>query len=112
VTGAFRVEAAGTGIAHLVMDDPGRRVNVLDEAAFDSLESSLTQLEQEPSLRGVMVRSGKPGSFVAGADVHAIGSITEPFQLVGLTVGASIGICLQKSRASRAPRGAASAITK
>jgi 3-hydroxyacyl-CoA dehydrogenase / enoyl-CoA hydratase / 3-hydroxybutyryl-CoA epimerase len=78
VTGAFRVEAAGNGFAHLVMDDPGRRVNVLDEAAFDSLESSLTQLEQEPSLRGVVVRSGKPGSFVAGADVHAIGSITEP----------------------------------
>jgi 3-hydroxyacyl-CoA dehydrogenase / enoyl-CoA hydratase / 3-hydroxybutyryl-CoA epimerase len=74
---AFRVEVRERGIVHLVMDDPARRVNVLDEAAIESLEAALAQIEAMPGLAGVVVRSGKPGSFIAGADVQAIGSITD-----------------------------------
>src|SRR5262249_49065013 len=35
-----------------------------------------TDLEAAPP-QGVIVRSGKPGSFIAGADIDAIGSITD-----------------------------------
>ena len=73
----FRVVRTGT-TAHLVMDHPARKLNVLDEPALASLESALTELEGATGLTGVIVRSGKPGSFVAGADVDAIGSITDP----------------------------------
>jgi 3-hydroxyacyl-CoA dehydrogenase / enoyl-CoA hydratase / 3-hydroxybutyryl-CoA epimerase len=73
----FRVEPGSRGIAHLVMDDPKRRINVLDEPAIVDLEQALTTLERAGDVRGVVVRSGKPGSFVAGADVHAIATITE-----------------------------------
>ena len=65
---AFRVEYPNGAIAHLVMDDPERRVNVFDEAAFDSLEAALGALEARAGLAGVIVRSGKSGSFIAGAD--------------------------------------------
>ena len=72
-----RVVRGESGIAHLVLDDPGRKVNVLGEEALADLELALAELERSPAPRGVIVRSGKPGSFVAGADVNAIGAITD-----------------------------------
>ncbi len=73
----FRVEMQPGGIAHLVMDDPARKLNVLDEGALGSLEQALTQLEAHAELSGIILHSGKPGSFIAGADVDAIGAITD-----------------------------------
>jgi 3-hydroxyacyl-CoA dehydrogenase/enoyl-CoA hydratase/3-hydroxybutyryl-CoA epimerase len=77
VSRAFRVERPAGGIAHLVMDDPNRPVNVLDEAAIGDLETALTELESASGIEGVIVRSGKAGTFIAGADVEAIGAITD-----------------------------------
>ncbi|MFN8586778.1 MAG: 3-hydroxyacyl-CoA dehydrogenase NAD-binding domain-containing protein [Candidatus Eisenbacteria bacterium] len=74
----FRVEYPKAGLAHLVMDDPARKVNVFDEAAIVALEPALAELESRTDLTGVIVRSGKSGSFIAGADVHQIGTITDP----------------------------------
>ncbi len=73
----FRVERGEKGIAHLVMDDPTRKLNVIDEAALADLEQALASLEGAGDLTGVIVRSGKTGSFIAGADVDSIGAITE-----------------------------------
>src|SRR5688572_18523266 len=77
----FRVETAGSGALHLVMDDPARKFNVLDAPALESLEVALTEVERAcaaPGARaGVIVRSGKTGSFIAGADVSTIGSMTD-----------------------------------
>ncbi len=77
----FRVEYPKQGLAHLVMDDPERKVNVLDEPAIAALESALGELESNAALTGVILRSGKAGSYVAGADVRVIGSITDPEQV-------------------------------
>ncbi len=72
----FRVERRDGGLAHLVVDHPARKLNVLDAEAVASLETALTDLEAAPPT-GVVVVSGKPGSFIAGADVNAIGAITD-----------------------------------
>jgi 3-hydroxyacyl-CoA dehydrogenase / enoyl-CoA hydratase / 3-hydroxybutyryl-CoA epimerase len=72
------------GIAHLVMDDPARRVNVIDEQALGDLEAALGLLEGRPDLGGLVVRSGKPGTFVAGADVDAIAALTDRAQALTL----------------------------
>ena len=76
VTQVFRVERRDGGLAHLVVDHPARKLNVLDADAVASLEAALTDLESAPPL-GVLVISGKPGSFIAGADVDAIGTLTD-----------------------------------
>ncbi len=76
MSGIFRVERHGT-LAHLVMDHPARKVNVIDEAAIADLETVLTELEAATDLGGVVLRSAKSGSFIAGADVDAIGSLTD-----------------------------------
>jgi len=76
----FRVERRAGGIAHLVVDHPARKLNVLDADAVASLEAALTDLEAAPP-SGVVVVSAKPGSFIAGADIDAIGSITDAEQV-------------------------------
>jgi len=108
---AFRIERLAGGIAHLVMDDPARRVNVLDEAAIGDLEAALSALEVAADLKGVVLRSGKEGSFIAGADVQAIGALMDRAALHALvrrahaafgrlvalpvpTVAAIDGVCL------------------
>ncbi len=76
--GVFRIEPASAGVVHLVMEDPARKLNVLDEAAIASLEDALTTLEaQRGELKGVILRSGKKGSYIAGADITQIGALTE-----------------------------------
>ncbi len=106
----FRVERPERGIAHLVFDDPERKVNVFDERAMSDLETALDELEHDKDLVGVIVR-GKPGSFIAGADVNGIAAVTDPAQvkqlvsrgqsafarlsgLRGPTVAAIDGVCL------------------
>ena len=108
--GVFRVERRAGGIAHLVVDHPARKLNVLDADAVASLEAALTDLEAAPP-QGVIVISGKPGSFIAGADVDAIGAVTDATQVFELvhrgqvaysrlaalpcaTVAAIDGVCL------------------
>ena len=72
----FRIEPVENGMVHLVMDDPARKVNVLDEGAMGELEGALAALEATKPT-GVVVRSGKPGSFIAGADINTIASLTD-----------------------------------
>lgn len=80
----FRVEARPGGIAHLVVDDPSRKVNVLTVASFADLEAALAELEARTDLKGVVLRSGKEGSFVAGADIDAIAAITDVAEVEAL----------------------------
>ncbi len=80
----FRVEPRPDGLAHLVMDDPSRKVNVLGVQAFDDLEAALAELESSAGLKGVVLRSGKEGSFIAGADLDAIATIADPAEVEAL----------------------------
>jgi 3-hydroxyacyl-CoA dehydrogenase/enoyl-CoA hydratase/3-hydroxybutyryl-CoA epimerase len=73
--GAFRIEWDAGPWARLVFDHPERPVNVLDEAALGDLEAALGELAGRADVKGVVLESGKPGSFAAGADVNAIAAV-------------------------------------
>ena len=79
----FRLEPHEAGYVHLVMDHQGRKVNVLDMAAIESLDHALDAVSAMPNLTGLVLRSGKPGVFIAGADVQAIGAITSREEVLG-----------------------------
>jgi 3-hydroxyacyl-CoA dehydrogenase/enoyl-CoA hydratase/3-hydroxybutyryl-CoA epimerase len=79
----FRIERDGDRL-ELVMDHPLRPLNVFDAAALDALEQVLPDLEQARGVRGMLLSSGKPGSFIAGADVDAIGSLTDAAEVLAL----------------------------
>jgi 3-hydroxyacyl-CoA dehydrogenase/1,4-dihydroxy-2-naphthoyl-CoA synthase len=57
-------------IAVLTFDDPNKGVNVLSSTVLADLSRHLDDLEKRTGLRGVIIRSGKPGSFIAGADLR------------------------------------------
>ena len=87
---AFRVEPAEAGAVALVFDHPARTINVLDETALTDLNVALVEVEGlKPA--GVILTSGKSGSFIAGADLQAIGAITDRdrvLELIQLAHGA------------------------
>src|SRR5262249_12944417 len=62
------------GIAVLTFDQPGGRANTLNQAVLTEFESIVAELQQRTDLRGLILRSGKPGMFVAGADLRELGS--------------------------------------
>jgi 3-hydroxyacyl-CoA dehydrogenase/enoyl-CoA hydratase/3-hydroxybutyryl-CoA epimerase/3-hydroxyacyl-CoA dehydrogenase/enoyl-CoA hydratase/3-hydroxybutyryl-CoA epimerase/enoyl-CoA isomerase len=57
-------------VALLTFDDPQKGANVLSSFVLDELSSDLDQLEKRNDLAGLVIRSGKPGSFIAGADLR------------------------------------------
>ncbi|HEX6133245.1 MAG TPA: 3-hydroxyacyl-CoA dehydrogenase NAD-binding domain-containing protein [Longimicrobiales bacterium] len=78
---ALTLEIAGDGVAWLVFDRPGSRVNILTREVMTRLNDLLGEIERAARagrVRAVVVRSGKDGSFIAGADVQQIASITDP----------------------------------
>jgi 3-hydroxyacyl-CoA dehydrogenase/enoyl-CoA hydratase/3-hydroxybutyryl-CoA epimerase/3-hydroxyacyl-CoA dehydrogenase/enoyl-CoA hydratase/3-hydroxybutyryl-CoA epimerase/enoyl-CoA isomerase len=56
-------------IAALTFDDPQSSANVLSRHVLEALERHLDELDRVPNLAGVVVRSAKPGMFIAGADI-------------------------------------------
>jgi 3-hydroxyacyl-CoA dehydrogenase / enoyl-CoA hydratase / 3-hydroxybutyryl-CoA epimerase len=75
------LEVDGDGIAWLVFDRAGTKVNLLTRAALERLDELLGEVERGAaggSIRGLVIRSGKAGTFIAGADVNEIAAVTDP----------------------------------
>lgn len=72
-TSAVKLEFQGP-IAILTLDQPGSRANTLGQAVQGDLEAAVAQLAARTDLRGLILRSGKPGMFVAGADLKEMGA--------------------------------------
>jgi len=68
----FRVELQPNGLAHLVFDCPDRSMNVFSNKAIHEL-GEFAQWLQHSAVRGVLIRSGKPTGFCAGADLTELG---------------------------------------
>jgi 3-hydroxyacyl-CoA dehydrogenase/enoyl-CoA hydratase/3-hydroxybutyryl-CoA epimerase len=61
------------GSVSVVFDEPGRPVNVLRQAVFDGMSRALDAIEALPAPpTQVRFVSGKPGTFIAGADLKVI----------------------------------------
>ncbi|MEN9708024.1 MAG: hypothetical protein RIQ68_432, partial [Pseudomonadota bacterium] len=68
----FRVEPQSNGIVHLVFDCGDRTMNVFSNAAIHELAQFANWLGSA-DVRGVVIRSGKPNAFCAGADLTELG---------------------------------------
>jgi 3-hydroxyacyl-CoA dehydrogenase/enoyl-CoA hydratase/carnithine racemase len=65
-------------VAALTLDAPDKGANVLSQSVLDELEGHLDQLETRTGLAGLVIRSGKPGIFVAGADLREFAAAKNP----------------------------------
>jgi len=99
------------GLAIITMDIDGLPQNVLNESVGHEFEEVFDDIEKDDSLKAMVFQSGKPGCFVAGADISMLQGIESEEQarescklLHGLfqrvadlkitTVAAIDGVCL------------------
>ena len=69
------------GIGWLTIDTPGAPVNMLARSTIAELETLVGRFEAEAAsgeLLGVALLSGKPGGFIAGADVSEFDRMADP----------------------------------
>ena len=64
-------------VATLMLDVVGQAANVLSQEVLRELDQVLVELEAKP-LKGLVIVSGKPSGFIAGADVNEFEKITDP----------------------------------
>lgn len=78
----WRLEIVDTQ-AQLTLDVAGQSANTLSREVIAELEQILTELAPQ-YLRGLILRSAKPGGFIAGADVREFEKITDAHQATEL----------------------------
>lgn len=64
------------GLATLTFDKAGASTNTLSAEVLAELNEALDQFDREPPT-GLIVRSGKPSGFIAGADVDEFGEVKD-----------------------------------
>jgi 3-hydroxyacyl-CoA dehydrogenase/enoyl-CoA hydratase/3-hydroxybutyryl-CoA epimerase/3-hydroxyacyl-CoA dehydrogenase/enoyl-CoA hydratase/3-hydroxybutyryl-CoA epimerase/enoyl-CoA isomerase len=93
---AVRLEILDGPTALLTLDQPGSRANTLGQAVLGDLEAAVANVSRNVALRGLILRSGKPGMFIAGADLKELGvakpdpTLTRKLVKRGLDLVASI----------------------
>ncbi len=60
------------GVAVVKFDAPGAKVNSLNEAVMDEMGPIFNQIESDSSIKSVVLISGKPSGFIAGADIKML----------------------------------------
>jgi len=66
------LETRRDGLAFLIFDKPHDKVNLLTAPVVAVLEILIDQASHDKNVRGLVVMSAKPASFIAGADVNEI----------------------------------------
>ena len=75
---SIRIERPEPGLMRLVLDPPHRSLAVFDVPMLLDLDAAITEVENEGSLRGLVISGADPLTFAAGADLEAIGKLETP----------------------------------
>ena len=75
------------GIAILTMDVPGESMNTLKAAFGEEMTVLLDEIENDSSIKGVVLVSGKDNSFVAGADITMLDACSTADEAMALAKG-------------------------
>jgi len=72
------------GVAILRLDDPKSKVNAINKAVTEDLVEAIESAEADSSVSSMVLISGKPGCFIAGADITMFGdaSTVEDFTAI------------------------------
>ena len=106
----WKIETDDAGIAWLCLDKADAKANVLSSGVIEELDGILGKLEASPPA-GLVMYSGKPGSFIMGADINEFGGFESAAEVARLgklgqgvflrirnlpcpTVAAINGVCL------------------
>jgi 3-hydroxyacyl-CoA dehydrogenase/enoyl-CoA hydratase/3-hydroxybutyryl-CoA epimerase len=70
MTNTFSFELDSQGIGVVRIDKPGEKLNTLSISLINEVEELLNRINREPGLKAVVLISGKPDNFIAGADIN------------------------------------------
>ncbi|KAK9510232.1 hypothetical protein O3M35_005061 [Rhynocoris fuscipes] len=59
-------------VAVITLDSPNAKVNSLSKEVVAELESALSNANMDPNVQAAVLISGKPGCFIAGADISML----------------------------------------
>jgi 3-hydroxyacyl-CoA dehydrogenase/enoyl-CoA hydratase/3-hydroxybutyryl-CoA epimerase len=76
----WKLATDADGIAWLIIDKQSASTNTLSEDVISELDDVLATIEREAP-KGLVIRSGKPGGFIAGAD---IGELRDPAKVADI----------------------------
>jgi 3-hydroxyacyl-CoA dehydrogenase / enoyl-CoA hydratase / 3-hydroxybutyryl-CoA epimerase len=65
----FSLEINPAGVGFITIDLPGEAQNVLKAAFVDEIESILEKIQKDTTIKAIVIISGKPDTFIAGADI-------------------------------------------
>lgn len=67
---AWKLDVNDKGIAHLTIDVPSEKVNILSLNVLQQLDAILDTLKNNSNVKALVIKSGKPDTFIAGANLH------------------------------------------
>lgn len=70
--GAVRLEKRADGVALILFDTPNSPVNILSRESFEEFGRILDEIESDDAVRACVLASGKPGTFIAGANLKQL----------------------------------------
>ena len=82
---AFTIVRHDNGIAHLVIDVIGENVNTLKAEFTEQVNAVLAEIKADKAITGIVLCSGKKGSFVAGADINMLDACQSRDEVVALS---------------------------
>ncbi len=78
MTDAFTLRIDDAGIARIVFDLPGAKVNKLTSDAMAEFRDLIAELRNTAGIKAMALLSGKKNIFIAGADIDEIADISDP----------------------------------
>ncbi len=83
----FSLNRRNDGIAVITIDIPGESMNTLKSEYMEQANALMDELEKDKELKGIIYVSGKPGSFIAGADIRMLAACQTADEVSALSRG-------------------------
>ncbi len=73
----FTMDKGADGVAVIAWDTPGKSMNVMTMEAWPVLEGLIDDALSDDAVKGIVITSGKEGSFAGGMDLNVIARMKE-----------------------------------
>ena len=76
----FTIEIDGDGISLVTWDMPNRSMNVFTQDVMGEFDAMIDAMVADEQVKGVVITSGKQGSFTGGADLKMLSGMFDAFE--------------------------------
>lgn len=73
----FTMDTDAQGVATITWDTQGKSMNVMNQQGFMDLDALIDQALADDAIKGIVITSGKPGTFAGGMDLNIISRMKE-----------------------------------